>query len=1022
MKNRLQLTMLLFSFILFGITSKAQNALNFDGVDDYVNLNGLSSQISDFDPFTVEFTMKTSEASSQALFAINGQSLDWSTQHAYVLLVSTSGDLELWIGGVTGDNISKYYANDFISDNNCHHIAMTVSTQIVTVYIDGVSKIIATPHPHPLNSSHLYSLGQEWDGWAWWSNYVGQPTQFYNGDLDEVRVWSTARSQSQIYDNKDLQLTGNEPNLIALYNCNQGIPSGYNVALTTLTNGTSNTGLDGVLNNFSMNGNGSNFVRDYCVLDCEALGNHLFTQITSDLTITTNTVWSGKYYIGDGVTITVENNANLDLTNVDLVFGSCAGMDFINGGTLRANNSVFRSCSIYGTWKGMYFEGINNTESNNLINECTFKNAEEALSFDKKSDALISNNLFSNCFVGIKTLNTNFHHTISGNMFVTEELYPEFSSCTDKKSITSYSIYADHTNFSEPISQNEFINSNEDITAVGFESSFGGGKLTNNTFTDLNHAVNIISASFNFNIGSNQIIKNTIEGHGIYVYNSHNSLIEINDNILTNHKYGNITENGIYLDRVSYVSVSNNQIEGYNTGIYAHNSTNLQIINNMITNARNFGIAYVSNIYFAGTTNYITCNEITMFNFNGSGIYIQNMTTNSLIATNCIFDSKLAIDLLNTTSNGLLPMPKIRNNYLYNYTDIGINVDNYGGNIGTINASDQGMNTFWSNTFNSSVDIQSSNPINTAYNFGLTNISPQVTIDAEKQYYSTASCSNQIEYKTTGVESLLIEEYQCDNISLIVDMIGNGNPGGSGESSFIDNSISKLAESTNQFMLSRVIIGHFDNLNEQQLNQIISQTDLSINEELLLEYQYYYKKRDYVNAKLAISNFSPIDDREFDLKTICLIDLKTIEFGWSSIATQEKEALNQIILKKSEFSNISISLNNHISDYMPYQVSVVNARNVEVSSEPTKLKSGEETLSIYPSPTNSMVTVDIINLNENDEVLIYDISGKVVMNYSISFSTGKLQVNIEDFEKGVYFVTINDSKSGTTKKGKFVKI
>ena len=73
-------------------------------------------------------------------------------------------------------------------------------------------------------------------------------------------------------------------------------------------------------------------------------------------TITSTEVWDHKIYIADGVIITVQD-ALLDLTNVDIIFGECAGIQFIGDAEVRANNSVFRPCDVNETWLGFIFRG-----------------------------------------------------------------------------------------------------------------------------------------------------------------------------------------------------------------------------------------------------------------------------------------------------------------------------------------------------------------------------------------------------------------------------------------------------------------------------------------------------------------------------------------------------------------------------------------------------------------------------------------------------------------------------------------
>jgi hypothetical protein len=45
---------------------------------------------------------------------------------------------------------------------------------------------------------------------------------YFNGVVDDVRIWKTTRSASEIYDNRNIQLTGSEANLAAYWNLDEG--------------------------------------------------------------------------------------------------------------------------------------------------------------------------------------------------------------------------------------------------------------------------------------------------------------------------------------------------------------------------------------------------------------------------------------------------------------------------------------------------------------------------------------------------------------------------------------------------------------------------------------------------------------------------------------------------------------------------------------------------------------------------------------------------------------------------------
>ncbi|MFK7935083.1 MAG: T9SS type A sorting domain-containing protein, partial [Saprospiraceae bacterium] len=92
-------------------------------------------------------------------------------------------------------------------------------------------------------------LGGKWD-------FAGD--QYFNGSIDDVRVWNTIRTQEQINAFRNRELSGNEANLVSYFRLNEGIVSGHNTAITTIKDqaGTS----DGELLNMAKNSSFSNWV------------------------------------------------------------------------------------------------------------------------------------------------------------------------------------------------------------------------------------------------------------------------------------------------------------------------------------------------------------------------------------------------------------------------------------------------------------------------------------------------------------------------------------------------------------------------------------------------------------------------------------------------------------------------------------------------------------------------------------------------------------------------------------------
>lgn len=253
----LSISFINFLFTLSTAQTGSDNALNFDGVNDYVNLNTLQTDLyNSANSFTIEFWMKADTAdqtSNPALFAINLP----TTENRLLITIgsaSTGNQGKLIVGDEIAGSGPNYISSMVVADGICHHIAYSFDGTYGKTYIDGVLVDTDTPSI-TLSPQDRYSLGQEWDN--------SLTSQFYNGMLDDVRIWGIVRSDTDIAANKDQELSGNETGLIAYYDFNEGIAAGNNTGTNLLTDRTGNT-LDGSLIDFGLNGNTSNWVNDSC--------------------------------------------------------------------------------------------------------------------------------------------------------------------------------------------------------------------------------------------------------------------------------------------------------------------------------------------------------------------------------------------------------------------------------------------------------------------------------------------------------------------------------------------------------------------------------------------------------------------------------------------------------------------------------------------------------------------------------------------------------------------------------------
>jgi Concanavalin A-like lectin/glucanases superfamily len=85
------------------------------------------------------------------------------------------------------------------------------------------------------------------------------PAEWFDGSIDEVRVWNTQQTSTQINQYMGKTLTGNETGLAALYSFDQGNPGNTNTGILTAIDKTVNNN-NATLANFALTGSTSNFV------------------------------------------------------------------------------------------------------------------------------------------------------------------------------------------------------------------------------------------------------------------------------------------------------------------------------------------------------------------------------------------------------------------------------------------------------------------------------------------------------------------------------------------------------------------------------------------------------------------------------------------------------------------------------------------------------------------------------------------------------------------------------------------
>ncbi|MBL7816310.1 MAG: T9SS type A sorting domain-containing protein [Saprospiraceae bacterium] len=165
--------------------------------------------------FTIAFWLKTTTTSSDAAMATDK---NWGSggYNGWVFSMN-SGRVWFNIGDDEGHRIDLY-SQYGLNDGKWHHVAASVTrTGNAVLYVDGVNKA-STSAAALLTINSSYPLCFVADGLY---NYP------YAGDIDEVKIWNTALSQSQIRERMYLTATTSESNLINYFQFNDATTNEY---------------------------------------------------------------------------------------------------------------------------------------------------------------------------------------------------------------------------------------------------------------------------------------------------------------------------------------------------------------------------------------------------------------------------------------------------------------------------------------------------------------------------------------------------------------------------------------------------------------------------------------------------------------------------------------------------------------------------------------------------------------------------------------------------------------------------
>ena len=234
------------------------NALNFDPTDKNRIVVADDNSLDMTNALTIEAWIfaNTVGGGQQTIVSKTG-----NTSNGFVLSTSngwSSIDFEIKNGGAA----TTISATGIAIENGWHHIAATYQAATgMKIYVDGVAINQRAITGGLASNAQQLTIGAQHDGAG---SADSDYSNFFNGSIDELRIWNIARTEAQINYTKETPLEGNEVGLAAYYQFNQGTVGGNNSSISSVTEAIN--GLNGawpIATAFDLSGSTSNFVTSY---------------------------------------------------------------------------------------------------------------------------------------------------------------------------------------------------------------------------------------------------------------------------------------------------------------------------------------------------------------------------------------------------------------------------------------------------------------------------------------------------------------------------------------------------------------------------------------------------------------------------------------------------------------------------------------------------------------------------------------------------------------------------------------
>lgn len=558
------------------------------------------------------------------------------------------------------------------------------------------------------------------------------------------------------------------------------------------------------------------------------------------------------------------------------------------------------------------------------------------------------------------------------------------------------------------------------------------------------------------------LINNKFDGgyYGIYISNISGYYVSLIDN--ANFGYSTTAigtsyqnKGGIYINNASYSQISNNDFKIASTnsgtvfkyGIYADNSTGYIIEGNnfignpvsvrknscgiFINNSGPFANSVYNNTFLdldqglwaqnqnvdvsTGVGLKMNCNDFTTCKFN---IGVQKSGKNVAGQPN-----NTGVDATQGIADPLVQTNNVRNTYGVTPTTCGSENKFY---VNTSNTFFTNHGSFLGAQFHPTPQPACSNGTELVDIVGVPPSGGKSTFcpSTISSSFSSRLMQNKIEQLTSEIKK---QEDELKNMADDTQSTKTASSGGKN----VNGTMSTYQLAQAKLNLNKTELGLMINekirrlLNDSLSNATDSILDIvdrfNLPNKQVLKSAIYLAAKKYTSASAVINQ----NKNKLGLKDYCDLQKTALDF-YTTTPNQRK---NFVLQNKVQLQNWANSFDmflegvakgllayagKPVDEEMLYPVDENNMRLTQADFESYE---NNNTLKVYPNPANTSITVELEN-NNASQIELRDVTGKLLLSQKADL---KNQIDLSDFENGIYFINLVEGKS-TTHSSKIVLI